>query len=340
MSLREADEDATVCALAHPIFHVLAPVSFRRSTQDGAPVMIIPMGEREASVPLRALQREFGIEDDSADGRMLGLIAESLDFVAGLQPGDRLPAEVLTGQASWEPKPQHRALAAAKLRLRLLVWVDPEALGDSPLGSDDEAARIRRLDEDPRLRPLVAAAFSRAAEALGLAAPAEVVRLVEKLADELGYIEALRDMLLRRMRAMSGRLGQLAHGSRGADAHRMEPMNQVIRLTGLAQAQISGRFDEIDAQTGEVLAALRNAGSQQSFIRSNRDFLYRCLRGWEPVLKEWEHAGTSLDDWTWHLIGRTYQFLAPRYMPVTEWTAYNTLRQARAAKKLERVMTW
>lgn len=340
MSPRQSDDETAICALTHPIIHALGSVSFRRSTQDGAPLIVIPMGEREASVPLRAFQREFGIAEDSADGRMFGLIADSLDFVAGLQLGDRLPAEVLSGHASWEPKPQHRALAAAKLRLRLLVWVDPEALGETTGGAGDEAARIRRLDEDPRLRPLVATAFGRAADMLGLAAPADVVRLVELLADELGYIEALRDMLLRRLQEMAGRLGQLARTQRGADAHRMEPMNQVIRLTGLALAQIGSRFDEIDAQTGEVLAALRNAGSQQSFIRSNRDFLYRCQRGWDPVLKEWEHAGMSLDDWTWGLIGRTYQFLAPRYMPVTEWTSYNTRRQARAADKVERVMTW
>jgi hypothetical protein len=30
--------------------------------------------------------------------------------------------------------------------------------------------------------------------------------------------------------------------------------------------QISHRFDELDAQTGEVMAALRNADSQRTFI--------------------------------------------------------------------------
>jgi hypothetical protein len=325
------------CILSHSIFTALGPVSFRRSTHDGAPVMVIPMGEREASVKLRSLQREFAIGDETPDGRMLARIAESLDFVAGLQPGDKLPPEVLSGEASWEPRPQHRALATARLRLRLLSWLHPDAVANDTLGDAD---RVKQLDEDPKLRLQLSAAFAQAAETLGLAESADVVRLVENLAEELAYIEALRDTLLRPAQMLARRLEHLGRDRRAGDSHRMEPMNQVMRLTGIALKQIGSRFDEVDAQTGEVLSALRNAGRQQSFIRSNRDFLYRCQRAWEPILKEWDHAGTSLDDWTWNLIGRTYQFLAPRYMPVTEWQAFNSLHQSRAAQLTERVMTW
>ena len=82
---------------------------FRRAEADDTPVMVMSLGERTAAVPLRALQRELGIADDSPDGRMLGLIAQSLDFVAGLQIGDPLPAEVLDGRASWTPGATHRA---------------------------------------------------------------------------------------------------------------------------------------------------------------------------------------------------------------------------------------
>ena len=67
--------------------------------------MVVLLGEREAALPLRALQREFDIADESEDGRMLALIAASLDFVTSLRLGDALPAEVLSGEASWEPTP-------------------------------------------------------------------------------------------------------------------------------------------------------------------------------------------------------------------------------------------
>ena len=38
---------------------------------------------------------------------MLALIAQALDFVAGLHIGDKLPTEVLSGEASWEPEEMH-----------------------------------------------------------------------------------------------------------------------------------------------------------------------------------------------------------------------------------------
>ena len=88
------------CVLTHPVFTMLGTISFRRARADGTPVMVVTLGEREAVVPLRSLQREFGITDESADGRMLGLVAESLDYVCGLSLGDRLPSEVLSGKAS------------------------------------------------------------------------------------------------------------------------------------------------------------------------------------------------------------------------------------------------
>ena len=43
--------------------------------------MVVKLGEKEAAIPLRSMQREFGIADESDDGQMLGLIAQSLDFI-------------------------------------------------------------------------------------------------------------------------------------------------------------------------------------------------------------------------------------------------------------------
>jgi hypothetical protein len=323
------------CSLEHNMFTVVGALCFRRATTDGAASMIVQMGDREAAVPLRSLQREFGITDDSADGQMLSLIEQGLDFVHELRIGDKLPAEVLTGDASWEPRDVHRKIAAARLQLQLLQWLRP----DEPAATGSEADALRRLDEDPKLRQQVADAMGKAAEELGLASRAEIVGLLEQLAGELSYLEALRAMLRRRVRATLARIERLAGNQRAADAQRMEPMNQVRRLTGHALTAISRRFDQVDAQTGEVLATLRNLDRQRAFIRANRDWLYRCLRAWEPILAEWDNAGLALDDWTWGLIGRTYQFLAPRYMPMTEWLTVASRLGKRGAPK-ERAMRW
>ena len=63
------------CTLEHRLFSSFGEPLFRRAETDGAPVMVVKLGEKEAAIPLRSLQREFGIPDETDDGRMLGLIA-------------------------------------------------------------------------------------------------------------------------------------------------------------------------------------------------------------------------------------------------------------------------
>ncbi len=319
------------CVLTHRVFTMLGSVSFRRARTDGTPVMVVTLGEREAVVPLRALQREFGIDNASPDGRMLGLIAESLDYVCGLSLGDRLPSEVLTGRASWEPTPQHRKLAMDVVKLKLLAWIDPSAT--DPAKGDP----IQRMESDPALRQQVQAAFDRAAVELGLPDSAAVVPLVAELAGELAYIEALRDRLLRPVQSMLQRLESVVQNSRG-DGQRQETLSRVIRLAQTARSQFLERFDEVAAQTGEVMGALRNMESQQAFIRSARDQLYRSQRSWQPILDGWADCDAE-EELPWDLVTRTYQFLAPRYMPVTEWTA-SAARSSRGAPKQVQAMSW
>jgi hypothetical protein len=297
------------------------------------PVMVVKLGERDAAIPLRSLQREFSIEDDSDDGRMLALVAQSLDFVAGMRIGDPLPAEVLTGDASWKPDEMHLRVANARLQWQLVAWLN-SGTGDDEANLSLDA--LVQLTEDPVRKQQVQQAFSKAAEALGLETPDAVIQLVEELAQELAFIEALRDRLLRRVKGMMAKLNHVAQTYRGDSSH-LETLTQVRRLTSAALKQIARRFDELDAQTGEVMAALRNADSQRTFIRSNRDWLYRTQRAWQTLLAEWDCAGTSFDEGMMLLLNRSYQFLAPRFMPVTEWIA--VLRHHGKRNKV-RQMVW
>lgn len=328
------DSAPRLCSLEHPVFSRLGALLFRRAESDGAPVMVVQLGDREAALPLRSLQREFGIPDDSEDGRMLAMIAASLDFVAGLHPGDPLPAEVLTGAASWDPSPTHFQIANARLRLQLVAWLR---------GNDTEATipldpqSLLAAADDPGLRQQVQDGFRRAAEVLQQPTAEAVVALLEDLGRELAYIEALRERLLGRVQTMAAKLERLTQGFRG-DASQLETLTQVRRLTGVALKQIGVRFAELDTQTGEVVAALRNLESQRTFIRSNRDWLYRTQRAWQPVLLDWDQAGFGFDEHTRALLLRTYQFLAPRFMAVTEWNSLTRLIRKQEASK--RRMIW
>jgi hypothetical protein len=322
------------CTLTHRVFTSFGEPLFRKAEIDGTPVMVVKLGEKEAAIPLRCMQREFGIADASDDGQMLGLIAQSLDFVTCLRIGDALPPEVLSGQASWEPDALHLQIANARLQWQLVAWLNSGTGGDSP---NMDADALLQVADDPARRQQVQEAFTKAAEALGLASREAVIALVEELAQELAYIEALRDRLLRRVSGMAEKLNRMAQNYRG-DASHLETLTQVRRLTLTALKQIGPRFEELDAQTGEVMAALRNADSQRTFIRSNRDWLYRTQRAWQSLLTEWDVAGTGFDEGILQLLNRSYQFLAPRYMPVTEWSSIT--RPTKRKQDKERLMVW
>ena len=334
MASETNDAPADHCNLTHPVFLSFGEPVFRRSETDGTPVMVVKLGEREAAIPLRSLQREFSIPDDSDDGQMLGLIAQSLDFVAGLRIGDALPTEVLSGQASWNPDPLHLQIARARLQWQLVAWLNSGTGADTPALDADG---LLQVEGDPARKLQVQQAFGKAAKALGLPSREAVIELVEELAQELSYIEALRDRLLRRVKSMAEKLDRMTQAYRGDISH-LETMTQVRRLTAIALQQIGLRFEELDGQTGEVMSALRNSSSQRTFIRSNRDWLYRTQRAWQSLLKEWDVAGTGFDEGILLLLNRTYQFLAPRFMPVTEWTSQ--LRPAKDKKPTTHHMVW
>jgi hypothetical protein len=324
-----SDLVAARCELTNPVFSIFGPVVFRRAEADGTPAMVVPLGERLAVLPLRALKREFGITDESPDGQMLGLIAASLDYVAGLRPGDRLPPEVLTGEASWSPEPRHCAIAAARLRRHLFA----------AFGVPAEAALPEHLERDPARRAAVQSVFERAAAALGLAGRQDVLDLLERLAEEAAYIEALRETLLLRVQALCRQAGALGIDWHG-NGERHATLTQVRRLTGIARDRLGARFAAIDAEMADALAALRNLDARRASLRAHRDWLHRTRRAFEPVLTEWEAAPPFLDDTAWPRLGRTYQFLAPRFMPVQEWECVTAPRPSDGPRSFGPVMQW
>ena len=300
------------CTLHHRGFVMLGDVVFQRSETDGVPVALVPLGGRPASIPLDALRRELGIEDDSEDGRMLGMVAEALDYVVGLRPGDKLPAEVLTGEASWEPQHGHIAIARSLLRKAVLAWA-------------------REDDAGVDLTPVL----GRLAEPVGQADADGVAARIEELAGELAYIEALREGLLRRVQMLSFRLKALAKGS--SQAVRFDALVQSRRLVTTALSRLTDRFAEVEAQTGEIVPALRNLDAQRTFIRSNRDWLHRSRLAWEKLLRRWESVPEAATEAAWELLPETYHFLAPRFMSTQEWRSSEKKREK---PKQHAVLTW
>jgi len=290
-------------------------------------VMVFRLGDKDAALPLARIAGEFGITAGSADAEMMQLIIMSLEFVTCLRLGDRLPSEVVSGEASWAPKNEYRRLAEARLRMQLIAWLTPESEQVEANGQT-----LLTLAEDPAIRTQAQDAMARAARDLGLTTAQEVLARMQDLADELSYLEHLRACFLDRLDGMDGKIGELAQRVRaGTGAY--ETMSQVRKLLSVARRQIHGRFEDLDAQTGEIIAALQNLDQQRRFIRAGRDWLYRSFRGFEPYLDRVEGlAESELPSF----LNPLYHFLAPRFMPATEWLR----QQRREPKSIARIMSW
>ncbi len=332
-----ADAIPDRCALEHPLFGRIGEVLFRHAEADGAPSLVIPLGRGSALLPLRSLQAELGIANTSADGRMLVLIARSLDFVADLRINDLLPVEVLGGAASWQPSAAHQQLAASRMKLQLISALGGNGPADSgrvDSGRADwgraEPRAVLAAAAAPEMRQRLQDAYVEAAVRLGLPDPMAAMQLAEAAAYELGFVEALRDRLLRRVLRLMDRVRHLATGLAN-NLSGLELLSRVKRLTAIAIDRISARLAEVDGQSEVVLDMLRLLDLRRGIIRQHRDWLYCSLRGWEPILAAWEAASFDWSDGTWPLLGRTYRFLAPRFMPMQEWQLANHAKLQEAA---------
>lgn len=314
------------CQFEHPGFAALGPLQFRLTNGDYLAALAIRVDGNDVVVPLHAIGPLFGLAPDSADARMLTLIEQALKFVPFLRLGDALPSEVVTGEASWEPSVLNHQVAVTRLQRLLVNWI----------GSKSNSAITPQMltgsMDDPSVRMPLQEAMGRAGAELGIpGGGTAVAHLIEALAGELAFIEALRERLLDPIRGMVRRLGR-ASGDPAMSGSRRETLLQVTRLGMAALAQVVGRFEDVDGQTCEIVPALRNLERQRSFLRPHRDWLYSMLLAWTPLLRAWDAVpGGAVDEGLWKVIEESYRFLAPRYMAVQEWQSTAAAEKERAA---------
>ena len=331
----------STCTFEHPVFAKLGEVAFRPAESDRTPVLIMSMGHATAAVPLRSLQQELSIEDDSRDGHMLAQIAKSLDFVGELRLGDQLPVEVLSGAASWAPAPLHRDIAHARLTLQLTAVFEPAGSHDAAeVGASWAAAtppRALAASRAPGMDLRLQAATIELAAALSLPNAAAARQVLDDMAHELSFVEALRDRLLDRVVRMCGQIEALVQ-CLANNLSGLELISRVRRLAGIGLAKIRARFSDLKAQTADIQVLFQTMNERRAIIRLHRDWLYCSLRAWEGILSAWDTASDVWSDSTWPLLSRTYRFLAPRFMPMQEWLL--TTRARRPGGTAHARMTW
>ena len=297
----------------NPFFTFTDGIVFERRDGDEDPVMVVPMTDQSISMHFPGVIRELQLKRDDADYVMLETIAKSLEFVCALRIGDAIPSEILNGKASWRILDKHRITARHRLTMQLVSWLS----GSEELITDP--AELARTMDAPDVKQKVDEAFVSVAETLGYQSDQkeEVVSLVEMFSEELAYIEALREVFIE-IRGIRATVKELIKSSKFDETSR-ESAQSVYRLLEKAVQEYAYEFQQIDAQTGEIISVLKNAKSQILFIRKVRDDLARRLLAWEDLERKWCKLDRKNRRQIEEVTMETYRFLALRFLPAVNW---------------------
>ena len=325
-----------VVELEHSFFRVFNEPYFRMSAPPNKqPVFCAMLGEQEVSLPLNGIIRELSLEQGNPLRIMIETISKSLRFVTALRPGDEVPAEVRTGEASWDPGPEHLEIALQRLRMQVVTWV----AGRETMITDQ--LELKQLFDDPATKQKVSDAFAEAAQRLDVADKDEVGNMVEDFAAELAYVEALRERynqiweLFEKLKVLRQNFSE----QNGI----VDDIDPVLRLMKKPVADFQASFDRIDAQTSEIMTILNKLDVQREYVRELREELYVRFEAWQQIIERWRdvdpmypqdfNIGGALRD--------LYRFLAQRYMAPDEWVLMTALIESNDQKlRYGGVMTW
>lgn len=273
---------------------------------DKVPTFRVDMGDLDGLVDIDVLKKEFGLSSNSHDGKLVDVAVAALRYVPDVKPGDTVPSELLTGEASWSVSPRHKRIAEQRLQVQLLSRVS----GKEVLLTDPK--EISNFLEQIENREKLRVAFREAAVALGFGENTElVVKQLELLARELCYIEALRDRYTR-IPLIHDKMTELSK-SYGSDRSAKMELNRIQTLLATGIQEYTAMFAQLDAQTGEIISALKSIDRQVKYIREMRDQLHFLIMQWDPHINDLDNWHARMTPETAKVMRNLYRFLAPRY---------------------------
>jgi hypothetical protein len=290
---------------------------FRKTSGGDTAALYVPMGDTVAAITIKQIKSGFDIAPDSDDDILLGYVNKALEFVREIYPGDSIPSEVLTGEASWLVDEKYIATAKARVMMQLVAWMTGEDFENVTLS--DILARA----EDPETKKLVQDAFADIAEKLGLGKDRseEVVQLVDRFAHELSYIEALRSEL-GKTKVVMAKLKDLYKSYQG-DSSFGESITRCNTLMEKPVRQIFEKFDTFDLTIGEILNTLRQYDAQIEYVRKTRDELRQVYVLWEEIFEVWDRCDDAEEAEVENAIRATYRFAAQHFVQTDDWSLSN-----------------
>lgn len=296
----------------HKVFTVEG-CRFVWSKSSEEPVMRFMLGKVQAEVAIAKLCNEFKIDPKSFDGQLLEMASKGLKYVREIRPGDTIPNELIDGTASWRVDDKHFNIAKGRLTVQMVTWLTG---GETVISSPEQ---LEQVVEDPNTKARVREAFQMIANKLALSGNAEeqVETRIDLLAKELSYIEALRERCAKLQKIRDGL----------EDAHRIYKnernlREEIVRMQTLSLPPLTDmaqRFDQVDAQTGEILSMLLKFDKNIAYIREMRDDLHQTLLPWDEVMEDWETVTVEKGGPFEVVLKKTYQFLARNYSQAKHW---------------------
>ena len=299
-------------ALHHKVFDVPGAV-FRMDRINRIVALHMQLGGVAASIEINQIVKTFGIAADSEDGRMLKMIERSLSFVREIRPGDSIPNELLDGSASWTVEPRHLEKARSKLLVQLVSWM---TAGNSAI---DSSIDVLKLIDTPEVKEKINDAFGAAARHLGMREVDKelVIAMIGQLANELAYIEALRDKLVGYL-VIKKKLKDLSLIYR-SDRRVGETIDRTSTLIAQPFTKLREQFQLVDAQTAEVLSSLRRLAATVQFLRGVRDSMREFVLLWHDLDALWIDLRVERGPSAEALVTRTYRFAATYYSMTQRW---------------------
>lgn len=297
----------------HKVFSLPAAY-FAIEATSKQPVLNILLGDLKASLPFNTLLESFSIEPEGHDARLLQTVERGLAYVKQIRPGEKIPGELLDGSASWSVDDRHRMIARGRLTVQLVSWIT----GSEMIVVDLE--ELEQIVEDPNTKARMKTAFIQLGEKLGIHsdnAEQYINDRIDDLTQELSYIEALRDRFkhIRTLGENFGKLQQIYRADRTF-------CSELQRMQGLIKKPLKmydSIFEQADAQTGEIMGALRSFDATVNFIRKIRDDLRSRLLEWEEVLQAWLGVPIERSQQVEQLQKMTYRFLAGHFIETKVW---------------------
>ena len=305
-------DPSTHFLLQHRIFQ-LPDARFDMAGRERGPVLRVKLGDLDAVIPIDDVASEFGIKPDSPDGRLLVLVAQGLRFVRDIRPGDSIPSELLDGTASWRVEEHHREIAKQRLLMQIATWLR----GEESVVLD--LRELRRMAVDPAIQDRIRDGLTRIAETLGLGPGRrdEVLDMIDRFARELCYIEALRD----RYSHAGNIVDKLAVVEKlyRDEKHFHEEVRRARILIRPAVDGFVGLFDQVDAQTSEIVSVLKSYDSMVRYVREMRDELHQRLVIWDEIIPAWEIPLKRRHDDIREAVRATYRFVAFHFPQTHDW---------------------